>query len=172
MHGTEGAFVARVHGVQHVERLRAADLTDDDAVRAHSQGVAQQVALSDLALAVQVGRPRLHRDHVRLLKLHFHRVFDRHDALRLRYVSGERVEECCSTGAGTSGDQDVQLLVHAGLEELYHLRRYRLRRDQVVHHQLVGAEFPDRDGRALGRHRRNDHVYTRAVGQTGVHHRR
>ena len=36
----QGAFVTRVHGVQHVERFRPAHLTDDDTVRAHTQGVA------------------------------------------------------------------------------------------------------------------------------------
>ena len=38
------AVVARVHGLQHVERLGAADLADDDAVGTHTQGVDHQVA--------------------------------------------------------------------------------------------------------------------------------
>ena len=33
----QGAFVTRVHSVQHVERLRPSHLTDDDPVRTHTQ---------------------------------------------------------------------------------------------------------------------------------------
>ena len=38
------AVVAGVHGLEHVERLGAADLADDDAVGPHAQRVAHQVA--------------------------------------------------------------------------------------------------------------------------------
>ena len=50
------ALVAGVHGLEHVERLAAADLADDDPVGSHAQRVAHQVADGDLALALDVGR--------------------------------------------------------------------------------------------------------------------
>ena len=40
--GAERAVVAGVHGLQHVDRLAAAHLAEDDAVGAHTQGVLDQ----------------------------------------------------------------------------------------------------------------------------------
>ena len=47
MDGGHAAVVAGIHGLQHVERLAAADLTDDDTVWAHAQGVAHEIAEFD-----------------------------------------------------------------------------------------------------------------------------
>ena len=76
------AVVPGVHGLQHVERLGAAHLAHDDAVRPHAQSVAHQVALRHLALALDVRRPRLEPHDVRLLQLQLRRVLDGDDALR------------------------------------------------------------------------------------------
>ena len=65
-------------------RFAAANLADDDAVGAHTQSVADQVALRYFALAFDVGRTRFEADDVRLLQLQLCRVFNRHDALALR----------------------------------------------------------------------------------------
>ena len=48
------AFVAGVHGLEHVERLGAAALADDDPLGPHTQGVAHQVGGRDRALAFDV----------------------------------------------------------------------------------------------------------------------
>ena len=63
--GRERAVLAGRHRLEHVERLAGAALADDDPVGAHVQGVAQQVADRDLALALEVRRARLERDDVR-----------------------------------------------------------------------------------------------------------
>ena len=62
----------------------AAALADDDAVGPHPQGVPDEVADRDLALALDVGGPRLERDHVLLRELQLGRVLDRDDALAVR----------------------------------------------------------------------------------------
>ena len=72
--------MAGVHRLQHVEGFGAAHLADDDAVRPHAQRVAHQVALVDLARALDVGRPRFQLDDVRLLQLQLGRVLDGDDA--------------------------------------------------------------------------------------------
>ena len=59
VHCAERALVAGVHRLHHVERLRTAHLTNDDAVRPHAQGVAHQVALGHLALPLQARRAGL-----------------------------------------------------------------------------------------------------------------
>ena len=58
--GADGAVVAGVHRLQHVQRRGVADLTDDDAVGAHAQGVASPGRGSSTApLALDVGRAGL-----------------------------------------------------------------------------------------------------------------
>ena len=79
--GRQAAVVAGVHGLQHVERFFAADLADDDAVGAHTQGVDDQLPLPHRALAFDVGRPRLEPDDVALPQHQLGRVLDRDDAL-------------------------------------------------------------------------------------------
>ena len=79
--GAHAAVVAGVHGLQHVERLAAAALADDDAVGAHAQGVADELADRDRALALDVRRPRLERDDVLLAELQLGGVLDGHDPL-------------------------------------------------------------------------------------------
>ena len=71
--------VARVHGLEHVQRLAAADLAHHDAVRAHTQRVPQQFADGHLALALGVRRPALQPHHVFLLDLELHGVLDGDD---------------------------------------------------------------------------------------------
>ena len=56
-------------------------LTDHDAVGAHTQRVADEVADRDLTLALDVRRARFQADHVRLLQLQLGGILDRDDAL-------------------------------------------------------------------------------------------
>ena len=76
--------MARVHGLEHVEGLLAAALAEDDALGPHAQRVLDEIALADLALALDVGRPRLHAGDVRLLQLQLRRVLDGDQALGMR----------------------------------------------------------------------------------------
>ena len=62
------ALVAGVHRLEHVDRLGAANLADDDAVGPHAQRVPDEVADANLALPLDVRRPRLERDDVLLLR--------------------------------------------------------------------------------------------------------
>ena len=71
-----GSFMARVHGLEHVERLAAANLTDDDAIGAHAERVANQVANRHFSPALDVRGPRLEGDDVRLRQSQLGRVLD------------------------------------------------------------------------------------------------
>ncbi len=82
--GGHAAVVAGVHGLEHVEGLGPAALADDDPVGPHPQRVADQVAGRDLARALDVGRPGLHPDDVRLLEPQLGRVLDRRHPLVAR----------------------------------------------------------------------------------------
>ena len=101
------AVVAGVHGLQHVVGLGAADLAHDDAVGPHTQRIAQQLPLVDLAAPFQVRGARLQPDHVRLLQLQLRCVLDGDDALVMRDHAAQGVQQRGLAGAGAAGDQDV-----------------------------------------------------------------
>ena len=107
--GRQRAVVAGVHRLEHVERLGAADLADDDPVGPHAERVADQVADADLALALDVRRARLERDDVPLLQLQLGRVLDRDDPLVAGDEGGDGVQERRLAGAGAARDEDVEL---------------------------------------------------------------
>ena len=67
--GCHRTFVARIHGLQHVECFFAADLTDDDAIGTHTEAVDEQLPLPDRSLALDVRRPRLKTHNVFLRQL-------------------------------------------------------------------------------------------------------
>ena len=116
--GRHRAVVAGVHGLQHVERLAAAALADDDAVGPHAQGVAHQLADGDRALAFDVRRPRLERDHVLLAQLQLGRVLDGHDALVVGMNDDSTLSMRRLAGAGAARDEDVEPRLDAGAQEV------------------------------------------------------
>jgi hypothetical protein len=59
--------VARGHRLNQVERLAAAALADDDAVRAHPERRMEELAYGDAAVPVLVRLRRLEGEDVRLL---------------------------------------------------------------------------------------------------------
>ena len=121
--GGQRAVVAGVHGLEHVERLAAAALADDDAVGPHAQRVAHQVADRDLALALDVGRARLERDDVLLAQLELGGVLDGDDALVVRDEGRQHVEQRRLARAGAAGDEDVEPRLDARAQEVDHLGR-------------------------------------------------
>ncbi len=84
------AVVPRVHGLQHVQGLAAADLAHDDPVGPHAQGVDHQVAGGDQAAALDVRRPGFHPHDVLLVEDQFGRIFDGHDPLAIGNGLGQR----------------------------------------------------------------------------------
>ena len=163
--------MAGVHGLEHVEGLGAPDLTHDDAVGPHAQGVAHEVADADLARALGVGRPGLEVDHMRLLELKLGGVLDGDDALAVGDERRQHVEVRRLAGAGAARDQDVELGPDAGLQHHRQVEGEGAEVDEVLHREGVGGELPDRQHRAVDGEGRDDGVDTRAVGEAGVDHR-
>ena len=118
------AVVARVHGLQHVERLGAADLADDDAVGPHAQRVAHELAdrRSSPSPSMFGGR-----DSRRITCRWCSWSSAASSIVTMRSASGiddgERVQERRLAGAGAAGDDDVEPALHAAREELDGLRR-------------------------------------------------
>src|SRR5205085_11921193 len=101
------SVVTSVHRLQHVERLRAPTLTDDDAIGSHTQAVAHKVANRDRAAALDVLRLRLEADDVYLAKATLGRILARDEALGGGNESRQNVEKRGLARACAAGDDDV-----------------------------------------------------------------
>ena len=160
--------MAGVHRLQHVERLLAADLADDDTVRAHTKCVDDQLPLPDGALALDVRRPRLKPDDVTLTQRQFGSILDRDDSLLIGDEARERIQQRGLASAGSAGHDDVQTRRDDALQEIEHRLRQRLAIDQVLGADPVGPEAADGQHRTVERQRRNDRIDARAILQ-GAH---
>ena len=68
MNGGHRAFVAGIHGLEHIEGFFAAHLAHDDAIWTHTQAVDQQLTLADRALSFNVRRTGLQAHDILLRK--------------------------------------------------------------------------------------------------------
>ena len=172
MHGAERPVVARVHRLQHVESLRAANLADDDAVGPHAQRVPHKLADRDLSLALDVLWPCFEPQHMPLVKPQLGGVLDRDDSVGVRNRGRQRIQERRLPGSGAARDQDVQFGEDAALEKLDRLGRERAEADHVSEVVAFLGELADRHEGPAQRERRDHRVDAAAVGQAGVHERR
>jgi hypothetical protein len=123
------------------------------------------------ALALDVGRAGLQPDDVLLLELQLDGVLDRDDPLGLRDERAQHVEQGRLPGSGAAGDDDVEPGLHAGPQQLGHLRAQRPEGDQVRDLQRGAGELADGQRGAAERQRRDDGVDAGAVGQARVDQR-
>ena len=100
------------------------------------------------------------------------RVLDGHDPLGRRHVGGDGVQQCRLPGAGTAGDEDVQLPAHAVGQKLGRLLGERPQPDEVFERERIAGELADGERRSAERERRDDRVDAAAVRQARVDHRR
>ena len=169
--GRDRAVVAGVHGLEHVERRGVTDLTDDDPVGTHAEGVLDQVADGDRALALDVGRARLEPEHVVLAQPQLGGVLDGHDALVVGDEGRQHVEGGGLAGTGTPGDQDVEAAADARLEQAGGRLAEAAEVDEVLDGVGVLGELADGQLGAVEGERRDDGVDTGAVGKSRVDHR-
>jgi hypothetical protein len=135
--------VARVHRLQHVQRLFAADLADDDAVGTHTEGVHDELPLADRALPFYVGGARLEPRDMLLGKLQLRGVFDRDNAFLIRDEAGQHVEQRRLAGARAAADETVEPGADAMRQEIEHRLRQRLERDEVLGLQPLRRKTAD-----------------------------
>jgi hypothetical protein len=168
VNGGDRAVVAGVHRLEHVERRAVADLTDDDPVRTHTEGVLHQIADRDLAAAFDVGGTGLEAQHVLLMQLELGGILDGDDALVHRDVSRQDVQRRRLPGAGTARDDDVPASSDAGVQQVTDLGRERPEGQQVAVGERVRGELPDRQHRPVDRDRWDDRVDTGTVREPGI----
>src|SRR5690606_12650338 len=98
-------------------------------------------------------------------------VLDGDDALVRRDVRGEYVEGGRLTGAGTTGDDDVETAPDTRPQEVGDPLGHRAEADQVGFLVRVDGELTDRQEGAADRQWSDDGVDAGPVGQAGVDHR-
>ena len=168
----EGAVVAGIHGLQHVQRFTATDFADDDAVRSHTEGILHQVADGDGAFAFDVRRARFQGHHVGLLKTKFSGVFDGDDTFIAGDEGGKHIQGRGLTGAGTAADEDIELRLDAGFYKFHHILGQRAIGNKIFCSQRRLREFTDGDARSQEGQRRDDDIHAGTVFEAGVHQRR
>ena len=105
-------------------------------------------------------------------QLQLGRILDRDQPLTHRNQVRQHVQQCGLARARAARDDDALVLFHTDAQEFHHRRRGALVGHQRIgrHHRAV--EAPDGDGGPFQRHRRNDGVDPRTIGQTRIHQRR
>ena len=140
--------MARVHRLQHIQRLASTHLAHDNAVRTHTQSVAHEVAHTDFALALDIRRTCFQRYQVILMQLQLGGVLQRHDTLRFRHIGRQHVEQRCFAGAGAAGNHDVQPAAHARLQELRHTLIKGAELNHFINREHITGEFTNRQAGA------------------------
>ena len=128
--------------------------------------------MPDSTFSFNVGSARFQAYNVLLLELQFGRILNRDDAFRGRDVSREHVEQCRFSGAGTAGDQDVELALDHGGKQLQHGFGQGFVLDHVASGERITTETTNREARAIDGKGRNDGVDAGAVLQSGIDHGR
>jgi hypothetical protein len=123
--------VPGVHRREHVHHLGAADLTDHQPVRTHSQRLPHQRPQRHLTGSLDVGGARLEGDHMRMVGTQLGGVLHQDQAL----VGGDKGEQCVQQGGlarpGAAADQEGQPALHHELEQRRSLRRHSPGLDQL-----------------------------------------
>ena len=120
--GAAATVVAGVEGGQQVHHLGAADLADDQPVGTHPQGLPDQGAEVDGPLALDVGRPPLESDDVRMVRAQLGGVLDEDEPLGRIDEGEQRREERRLAAARASADQEGHPRRDQRLQQLGTLR--------------------------------------------------
>ena len=177
-----GAVVPGVERLERVEGLlRQPDLADDEAVRAHPEGVRHEItdveqARVRLARREIVRVERLEVEAVRVLERELGRVLDDADPLGLVEQVRDRAQERRLAGTRLARDQDVRARTHEAGHDLRHRRVEPALLDPAASVPAAGreveaqaVELADREVRPADG--RDDGVHARSVGHPRIDHR-
>ena len=108
MHCARAAVVSGVERREQIDHFGAADLADDDAVRPHPQGLADELADCDFPDAFDVGASGYQPDQMRMRRRKFSGVLDAHDPLVGRDRIQHRRQQSRFARPGAAGHQKRQ----------------------------------------------------------------
>ena len=100
------ALMAGVEGREQVDHLGTAYFADDDAIRPHAQRLAHQITQRHVPGTLEIGRPGLQADDMRMVWAKLSGVLDDEDPLVVRHEAENRAQDRCLARAGRAGDQE------------------------------------------------------------------
>src|ERR1700722_6287254 len=168
MQRTHRAVMARVHGLQQVERLGSSDFAHDDPLGTHTQTVSHEVAHGDHALTFEVRRARFQTYDVGLLQLKFGGVFAGDDAFFRIDIGGHAIQKRGFARTGAAGDEHVAARATDDAENACARGRYGAEADKVLKRELVLAKLSNGERGPVQRKRRRDDVDAAAVEEARV----
>ena len=164
VHCGEAPGVARVQGVQQIQRLRAPHLSHHQPVGTHPQRVAHEVADRHRPSTLAGLGPGLQPHHMGMLQLQLGGVLDGDDPLTVAHPAGQGVEQGGLARSRATADDEIGPPVHQLLEQSHHRRAREHLEGHVGHHEAANRHIG-----AVDRHRRDGHMDPGAVGQATVH---
>ena len=164
--------MAGVHGGEEVETFRATDFAENDTVRTHTQGVLDEIADGDGALALKVRGAGFEWQPVRLLQAQLGRVLDSENALAWIDHLRQGVEHGRLTRTGAARNDDVHPACARDLQCGTHLFAHRTEVLEHVERDRLFGEFTNGNGRAAQTERRHDDVDARSILEARVGQRR
>jgi hypothetical protein len=137
-----------------------------------SASALRHIALPDLALALDIGRPGFEAPDMKLLQLQFGSVLNGDQALFAGDEAGQGVKKGGLAGAGTAGDDQRNPAAHRRLQQFGHRRAQRADVDQAIDVEWPFGELANRHQRPVDRDRADGDVDARTVRQARVDHGR
>ncbi|MNZ48618.1 hypothetical protein D3C78_663660 [compost metagenome] len=172
MYGAHRTIVTSIHRRQHIKHFNTTNLAQQNTIRAHAQGVANQLAGFDFAMALGIRRAGFQAHHMRVVQLQFSDILNAHQPFMWGDQLAEDIEQSSLAGAGAAADQDVAAPRHRQVEKIEDVLVNGARGQQVSAFEHVLAKLTDRQARTIQCHRRDDGIDPAAIGHTRVDHRR
>ena len=140
-----GAFVASIHRLEHVERFFAATFADDNSIGPHSQRVANKIARSNFASALDIGRAGLQPADMRLLELEFRRILNGDQTFAAGNIIRQRVQHRRLSAARAARDDRRNLASDSRGENVNHRLRQGSDFDEPLHCESALGELANRN---------------------------
>src|SRR5665811_506290 len=148
-------------------RFRSADFTDHNAIGTEAKRVPKQRSQRDLPRTFSIRWPGLQADYVPA-KSQFGGVFDGDGTFLRVDLFGENVQERGLSRAGSTGDQQVQVVRHRRSEQLSAGAGHTTNLDKAIKVDHGFGESADRNDRSVDRGRWNHGVQARSVREPSI----
>ena len=167
------SVMPRVHSLYHVDGLTSADLADDDPVRPHAQGRADQIPDTDGTASLYIRIPGLQAHKViNVPDLELSIVLDGNDPFISRYKFGEGIEEGGLSRSGPAADKNVVAGADNAVQKSSDLFRQGAQSQKILHPDRLLRKTPDRHDRTVQSHRRQNDIHTVSICKARIHDRR
>ena len=162
---------ARVKRNEHIQGFRLTHLTNEDAVRAHTQSLLDQAAQLNRASSLKVRLAALQTHHIAERNRELKDLFARNHALTRRNRCRQAVQHRGLTRLGCTRHEDVHAALHRRVQQGRRAGTQRVHAHQVGQAAGTHHELTDIDARVPAGNIRNHRVQAGAIRQGCVNKR-